>query len=222
MQISKLAKQNWFIPAVLTVGIGLAIVLSNRPPEGPNGGVLINNPGHYNEVAKEAETLVQTPFYQADAGQELTQEDRDKLRKAIVLFDSMNAFQPEKLGPYLGAGKAHALLGEYEEAEQALKQVLLNMPKYENNDRGKLAVVEALYMLSIVSFEQKNYEDAFKHADLAVEAVPDVPNYRVARANVEVQLKMIPEAKADVDAALALDPEHPKAKMLKMLLKKAK
>lgn len=206
---------------MLVIAVGVVMLLSNREPAGPDGTTLINNPSHYTQVLREAEDLVQVPFEMFDSGNDLSDKDRADLRKATKLFESLNQFQPTKIGPYLGAAKAYQILGDYESAERDLQQVLNNIPIYENNDNGKRAAIEALYVMSLVKFGQGNYEEAFKNADLAVTAAPKVPNYRLARASAEVQLKKLDDAKADLQAALELDPGHPKAKRLLKFIESA-
>ena len=207
---------------LFALGLGAAILLSNREVQGPDGVPLINNGQHYNEVLQEADTLVRKPFETADAGGDLTDEDRKNLRQAVKLFDAMNAFQPRKLGPYLGAGKAYALLGEYDLAETRLRQLISNVPIYEDNDAGRRAALEAKYVLSQIRFRQGKMQEAYDLADEVVKVIPDAPNYLIARASAAIELRKLDQAKADVANTLQLDPGHPRAKQLATLLKTAK
>jgi tetratricopeptide (TPR) repeat protein len=211
-------KQPWFVPVVLCVVLGVSILLSDRPVQGPNGAELINNMGHYNQVLKETNELIREPFAKADAGEDLTGEDKEALNKAIRNFDSLNRFEPTRVGPYLGAGKALALLGEYEAAELALRQTLNNIPIYENNDLGKQSATEAKYVLAQVRFGQGKYDEALELIDEAVKEAPNVPNYLVQRASILVQLSRPEDAMRDLDAALMLDVDNRKAKQLKRFL----
>ena len=207
--------------AVIGAGVLLIVILLSglKGPEGPDGVELINNLGHYNQVVKDAADLVTPRFAAADAGNDLTDEDRKALREAVKLFAALNSFKPSQIGPYLGAGKAYTLLGDDENAERCLQQLLNNVPLYADNETGHKSEVEAKYLISGIRFRQQKYNEAYAFADEAVKAVPDAPNYLVARASAAIQIKQIKQAKEDVAAALTLDPNHKKALQLATLLK---
>jgi tetratricopeptide (TPR) repeat protein len=210
--------RGWMGAAAFAAALAAAILLSNRPVAGADGVPLINNVDHYNQVVRQTDEMVRQRFATADAGGELTDEDRAQLREAAKLFDAMNYFMPRKIGPYLGAGKSYALVGDDVTAESRLQQLLNNVPLYENNAEGIRAAMEAKFVLSQIRFRQGKFQEAFALADEAVKAHPDIPNYLIARANAEVELRRIDDAKNDVGQALLIDPQHTQGRRLAKLL----
>ncbi|MGV3618953.1 MAG: hypothetical protein ACO1SV_26805 [Fimbriimonas sp.] len=212
-------QKRWVGPSLAVAALVAVIVMSNRPPVGKDGLPLVNNANHYRQLVEESHKLTLKPFSTADSGQELTDEDRDDLREAVKLLDAQSSFKPELVGPYLGAGKAYALLGDDARAEERLRQVISNAPLYDNREVSIRSSLEAKYALSGVRLRQGKFEEAYKLADEAVKGVPNMPNYLLARASAAMELRRLEEAHADVHAALKVDPNNVRARNMELLLK---
>lgn len=215
---TKLESWRRYVPATaIFLALGVVILLSNRPAVGPNGEVLVGNVDQYTDLLKQTEQESRPLFEKAEID-DLTEEDKAKLNKVAKAFDSLNRFNPTAIGPFIGAGKAYYLAGDLGRAEERLRQCLANR-EYDKSEMAKFGYAEAKYQLSQVLFERKNYPIAYGLADEAVKAVPNAPNYYVARASAELQMNNVAKAVDDVNAALKLDPNHRGAKRLRLLLK---
>lgn len=211
------ASRKWAVPIALAAGFALILVLSNRPVKTPDGLDVIDNPDAYNAVVKKAEQLSRPIFEAADRGESLTEQQKADLRQSIRYFDEMDVYQPTRVGAFIGAGKAFQLLGDFEQADERLRQCISNA-QYDQTTTGKLTVIEAQHLLSEVRGMQGKWKDAFDLADQTIKAMPNSAVYLGTRASAEIQLNRIPEAKADIVKALVLDPTNRRVLDLQRLL----
>ncbi|MFZ4508062.1 MAG: tetratricopeptide repeat protein [Fimbriimonas sp.] len=210
-------------PIVVVLAGALLMLVSNQGVvKTPDGLTVIKNTEQYRLALEKARSLSESEFKAAENDDELTQAQLSNLRQAAALFDAMSAFAPEKLGPYAAAGKAYQILDDHDQAIQRLRQCLANR-KIDNSEEARLTSVEAHYLLSISYLAKGNYTDALTEATLAVKEIPNAPNYHWGRASCLVQLKRTPEAIKELDAAIALDPNHKRSlALLKMIEPKPK
>lgn len=218
MQSSLNKWKRWIAPLAF-VGIAAALLLlSNRKITNPDGFPILDNPGDYDAANKEAEGLSLAHFKDFDHGVTLTDKDKKDLRRAAGLFDSMDRLYPAKIEPYLGAGKAYQIIGEYAIADERLRQCISNLP-YASTDADRLSVIEAKYLLSVVRGYEGDWKSAFTLADSAVaDSKGKSAIYLTARASAETQTGKESAARIDVAKALAIDPFYQRALDLQKLL----
>ena len=209
----------------LFVGIGAVVLLSNhnRDIRTPSGLPVVGDIQQYNDVMGQAANLAAAPLQDYELGKQLTPEETAKIRQASKLVDAANEFKPStpgvaigqaKFAPFFLAGKLHAAVGEYEKADQMLRQGLYNAQNVRMDRSGVESVIDAMYERSRVLFQMGDYKDSYVEARAASKAAPAAPQYLVQLAKAALQLKKTDEAKEAILAALAIDPGTPGADML--------
>lgn len=222
---------------VIAVVLGLgAILLSNREPLGPSGRPIVRTVETYQKENTLSRELTLPIFAKANAGEEITAEERAKLLQAIPHLEAMNAYAPVKVGPYFVLGQIYQITGDVEAAGRAYEQSILNEPidtEERDNPALKATVIEAKALLSEVLLEyairqsqsgakpatlKPLRERALAWAEQAVKAQPDAPRYLAAKASALLALGREEEAKAAILAATAADPTHFKVRPLAALV----
>lgn len=244
--------KSWMIAIGVVLGLGLVLYFSDRPVKTPSGIDMIRTPVQYQDAQNKASGYALTVFQKANAGEEITEEDKTKLREALKYFDAMTMFEPRHVTNFFGAGYCHMLLGEKEKAAECFEQSILNIQTDPLRDQQtiRLTVFEAMSLLSettldLASQEMGNfnslaqandmkgaeeakkraqiyYDKAYKYANAAIESKPDGFRYWLARANVLLALKKEKEAKSDVLQAFKLSPTDPRVQMMVKMLKLGK
>lgn len=196
----------------------LCLLLIGCGSSDPTDVPVIGHEGEYKIALSKAEELSKGPLAKLVNDDELSEADKQSLIGASAQFQGIINFRPHAFAPHLANGMIYRALGNLERAEQHLKQCIVNIPA-TNEEVIRDTSAEAHYQLSRVYFDQEKYENALAEASAAVETSANNPNYLTARASAFAKLDQLPEAKKDLNAALALDPEHKRAKGLKKLLK---
>jgi len=196
--------------------VSVAIVIASIGCSGqgdPNPVPIIGDNNEYREVLAKADKESTDILQKISMDETLTSEDRTRLSKAASLWEGLIAYEPNKFSSYLALGMIYRGLDNPEVAERHFRQCLNLIPP--SDDLAIVATVnEAHYQLSRALFDEKKYENAAAEASTAVQSDKDNPNYLTARASANIQLKNYDLAKADLKAALKLDPNHKRANSL--------
>jgi tetratricopeptide (TPR) repeat protein len=243
-------KLNKSVVGAVAAVSALAVVmyLSDRPVETRDGVVLPRTRDEYEKLNKDSSELVLEIFGRADAGIEVTDADRNKLKDAIKKFEAMKAYEPRQVAALFGSGKCYMLLGENQLAADRLAQAWENrmVDPQKELEAVRLTAIEAAALASEATLElaaqevstmntsaasgqRKEAEDsrkkasilyqrAFSLADDAVKLVPTAPRYLAARGQALLAVGRKDDAKADLSKALRLDANSPKVKQLAKLL----
>jgi tetratricopeptide (TPR) repeat protein len=136
----------------------------------------------------------------------------------------MNAYHPDMTAGYFEAGLLYYLGGDTDTAEARINQALADEYQPFNVKVGTKAALDAViadchHMLSLIDFDHHDYIAAGKEAERALRILNTRESYFIARAQAEVQLNMIKEAKKDIASALKLNPTYLPATRLDKLLK---
>jgi tetratricopeptide (TPR) repeat protein len=212
---------KWAVPIAFFVIGGGVIMLSNRPVQDPEGNLVITSVDQFNQITRDLNKLVADSFAADEAGQELTDEQRAKLREAVLLYDAQNAFRPSVVGPFLGAARCYTLLGDDASAEIHVQQLISNQNLYDSSDLGKRAAVDAKWLLSRIRFRQNKYEEAYALADECLLSKPGFPPFLLAKANPALQLGKVEEAQALASQALLIDANNKRAAQLVEFIQKS-
>lgn len=184
----------------------------------PFSGVDVTNVQQYDEANREAVTLASPVFAKVDQGESLSKTDKEDLQKSITLYRGMLNYRPNEAIAHYGIGQAFQALGDQDQAITEFNAFLFGS-KDATDPRLKIAQADAHYLISQSLFKLAKYDEAVNEATKALENFPKTANYLAMRASAYVQLKKIPEAKKDIDAALKSDPLNVQAKGLQLLLK---
>ena len=225
------------IPVGVVALLAAVILLSGRSVPGPNGTKLIQNVDEYAAANEKSKQLSLPVFQKADAGDELSADDKKNIEVALKEFESMITFEPRRCGPNFGAGKSYMVLGDFQRASERFEQCVMNelLDPAKDSPELKATVIEAKALAAeclvevaaqyaasgdkdLMARRTGMYNRAFALSDEAIKAIPNSPKYLLARAQASINLKHIPDAKKDVAAALALDPQNLKAKSLAIML----
>ena len=199
------------------VALGLAVVLSNRPPTTPEGQLVATNADSYNQMLEKANQMVKEPLQKDRLQEPLTDEDNKNLKEAVQIIDSLSRYHSTSVITFLFAGKIYRMLGDTSVAQARFEQSIANAGN-DLSAEGVASVLEAKFELSQLLLLQGKSAEAFKLADEVVKAQPNSAAYLTARASAETEIKKTAEAMKDVDAALKLDPDFRRAVQLKKLL----
>ena len=220
--------RRYVTPVAVVVGLAVVMLLSNRPAVSENGLPIVGNGDQYNDVLKDVQALSEGPIKHVNAGDTLSEAEVTDLRKASGLVDSMNRFLPTAFAPFLLAAKIYQNIGSYETARDRVDQAILNGKQElkEVKARGddaraeeiRLTLNECVFVRSDLDIHLNDFPAAWQDACQAVAGVPNNPDYLVARARAALQLKDIKRAKADVAAAMQMEPTNKRAQALALLL----
>lgn len=240
--------KNWWIGVVAIIALGAIMFLSDRKVQTPSGIDFIRNDNQYAEVNNRAAVIAYPVFERVDAGGDLTEDDKAKLREALPYFEAMGTYNPTRVKTFFGAGKCFMLIGEKQKAAERFEQAVLN--KRIDKDPAPLEMqataYEAAGLLAEVtmdlaaeeianfnSLSQANdmvgaeaakkrsliyYQKALESANIAVEGVPNAARYLAIRANVYLALKKEDLAKKDIIKAKGINPDDYRVKMTAKML----
>ena len=240
---TKSPKKNWMFAVAGVVGLAAVLFLSDRSVQTPSGIDLIRNGDQYLDAHNKAQRLGLTAMQKYEAGETLTEEDKNNAREALKYFEAMRLYQPLRISSNFGSGICEMILGEKEKASERFEQAVLNRAYDPEKDRSDIVPIgyEAMARLSEVSLDlaaeeianynslnqandakgadearkraQVYYQKALTYANEAVSVAPTNVRYLVDRANVYLVMKREDLAKKDIAKAKALAPNDPKVKM---------
>lgn len=218
------SKKKILIPIVAVIGVALVIVLSNRPSQMPNGTQIIESEEQYNYALSQVSQMTPGAVSKFNMGIELEQPDKDAAKKGALIFDSMNAFRPDMTAGLFEAGLLYYLSGDTDTALSRLQQAIADESQPVNLKAGTKAALNAViadchHMLSVIAFDRHDYTKAADEANIALHSSPPRESYYFARAQAEVQLNRISDAKKDLKEALKLNPSYVPATRLDGFLK---
>ena len=219
---------NWAPPVAFIVALAAVLAVSNRTAPLPQGGAAILNDSEYQSGVDRVQSLSEARIRASDAGETLTADDKAKLREAGELVDRLNAYAPLMASLYFISGKIHHILGEDEVAEQMFRQCVLGSPAQAAAQPANAPTInatgaEAAYRLSILLLARGDVKGALEQADYALGVVPQSSLYHTARGSALNELRRTPEAKTELQQALALDPNNSRAaSLLKFIEEDAK
>ncbi|MEZ0326679.1 MAG: tetratricopeptide repeat protein [Fimbriimonas sp.] len=216
MQIS--AQKKWIVPLAIFGGLVLVLILSNREVKSPEDLGVIDTGEKYARALQIAQEMTQPIFKKADAGEALSDQEKDQLFTAGRLIDNANNLLPDRTIPFLGAGKAYMFAGDYGLAEQRFRQAINNVPFDKGTPQAQETGYEAHYRLSQLRFNIHDYKGAVEEATAAINGQPQGVEYYVARASALIQLKKYKEADFDLHSALKIEKDFQPAIRLHKLL----
>ncbi len=210
---------------VAIIGTALVLFLSNRPGKMANGLAVIESEAQYNYALEKVTKSTPTAVGKFNMGLELEQADKDAALEGAKTLDAMNAFRPDMAAGYFEAGLLYYLSGDTDTALERLNQSLVDAPLPGNlkmeGDKSKVdaIVADCHHIISMIAFNRNDYKLAVDEANMSLAHSKPHASYYFARAQAEVQLNQIAEAKKDVAAALKLDPNYLPATRLNHFLK---
>jgi hypothetical protein len=213
------------IPVIAVVGVVAVVFLTNAPTRTENGVPVISSVKEYDAALVKVTQSTPPAVSKFNMGLELEQADKDVALEGAKIFDSMNAYRPHMSAGYLEAGLLYYLSGYSDLAVERLKQGLADAPvSAKLNATGDPKKMEGVladchHLLSLIAFDRHDYKSAVNEANMALLHVTTRESYYMARAQAEVQLNWIPEAKRDVALALKLNPNYLPAQRLDGFLK---
>lgn len=199
----------------------LLIFLSGRQTTTPEGLPLISTREEFETTLRRVVDGTKGILETWDRQGSITDAERKELRESARLCESLRYTAPENYLVHMLSAKIYLALGEQQLALERIRQCLNNIPIQTDpsiKEEVRLTEIEARYVLSLVLVSLGDYEQAYREANAAAEAIPSSANYLAARASALVQLKRLNEARRDVEAALRLDPEHTRSLQLRRLL----
>jgi len=199
--------------------LGIAVIAAAGCSGGtdPNAVPVIGTANEYLTTLQDAENTSKDLLEKINRDEPLTLEDKTRLSKAASQFESLQAYEPGKPGPYIALGIIYRGLEQREIAERALNLCLQHLGGNTSPEFMQTAA-EVHYQLSRVKFDSQKYDYALAEASSAIQSVPDNPAYLTARGAAYLQLKRYAEARKDLKAALKLDPNYTRASGLLKLL----
>ncbi|HTQ10009.1 MAG TPA: hypothetical protein VMI31_08070, partial [Fimbriimonadaceae bacterium] len=205
-------------PWLITIGLAVLILLIVWFFESRGSG--LKSDVQAEDLMKQAQDLSLRHLQDYDNGAAMSEGDKEDLRKAAALFDSVCEYKPGDIRPWLGAGKIYQALGDDDAAIKRLTQGLADMASVQSPVLADTAT-EAHYVLSVSLFNKRDYADALKQVDIAIQRLPMAsPIYLGQRASIEIQMKppRIADANHDLAVALKADPTNKRCLSLLKLL----
>ena len=178
---------------------------------------LIRSGGEMKVALDEVSKITVGPIERAELGEALTPQDEKDLRRASRLLQGVVKFQPDNYLAHFALGQIHYALGDYVVAIAALSECPKRAPdKLEGT--SKETVARAFYLMSQSYIQVGAWEEADKAIEDAIKLVPISSDYYTGLAATKIQLKQYDKARAALEQALKLEPDHYKATSLKRLL----
>ena len=204
---------------LVVVGFLCVAALSNHSKDMkvPEGLFVVADDTSYLQGLQKANELSGKAMQDYQEGKQLTSEELVQIQTAVQWIDEANLYKPDKVGPFFLSGKAYAALGDYQKADEKLRQGLANVGN-DKSEAMQMAAVDAHYELSRIHFAMGDYARAYDEATIAATAVPNAPDYLVARAKAALQVNKPDVAREELTAALAIDPNNAGAKLLSKFL----
>ena len=236
------------IAAGLIAGLAALMIFSDKTVKTQSGANILRNVNEYQSSINKAAELATTVFQKADAGQELSEQDKSNLELAAKEFEAMKAYDPKSVTAVFGAGKCYMILGDKQRASENLEQAYLNyqIDPSKELDGVKDTAIEAAGLLSEVVFTQGNdsiadynsasqsgdkttaqtkqkeaqiyYKKSFDYANIAVQQKPNGFRYLLARCQVLLATGNKDQALKDFQTAKSLAPTDYKVVMFGKLL----
>lgn len=180
----------------------------------------IRSAAEADDLLLRAEKLSSKALEKSARDEPLTSAEEDNVKESLAIFEGIIAFDPGRFQPYFGAGKLAYALKEYERAYNYMAQSIALAPPATQNPPVELVttIAEAHFVSSRCAFFLNNYEAAEASAHLAVGLIRESPDYWVALASAQLELRKEDDAKFSVLKALALDDRHARANQLAKLL----
>lgn len=168
-----------------------------------------------------AEKLSLEALVKSSRDEPLTSAEEDNVKESLAIFEGIIAFDPSRYQPYFGAGKLAYALKDYARADALMTQSIALAPPATRNPPVELltTVAEAHYVVSRSRFFLQDFAKAEESAQLAVTLIKESPDYWVALASAQLELKKDDDAKFSILRALALDANHARANQIAKLLK---
>lgn len=209
-------------PALLLfVVLAAWMFFAARTPTGEEDRFEILTLEQYQASLAKVRDLTQQPIIDFDAGKYLSKAQLDQLKEGSETIKKMIAFDPTNFGPYVMMAKSQRALGNAQEAVRNYKQALLLVPKEIKDQDTLWAAAEAHHDLAAYYYEEGDDKKAEEHAMQALMLVNQNPKYLITFAAIEAQLGKLKEARANLDAALKMDPQNPMGLELDAELRKA-
>jgi len=191
----------------------------------PNGQAVIESESQYDDWLARVSKSSQTAVGKFNTGQALDDNDKATSLENAKILDNMSAYRPDMAAGYFEAGLLYYLAGDTDTAflriNQSIQDAWLpgNIKMTGDKEKIEAVLADCHHMLSMIQFDRHQYQKAFDEANLAIKQLSTRPTYYVARANAEVQLSKVADAKKDLAQALKLDPACATALRLDKFLK---
>lgn len=210
---------------LIGVAVGIGFYLGGALSDGPKDREIkvpvIRTSDEANQYLSKAEKLSVAPLEKLAQGLPITDPERNDLREAANYLHGVIGFERTNFPPYLAEARIRLALGDYEDAFSLVQQCIQLAPPPSPPPSVTVVqiIAEAHYVSSQCLFFNGRFEEAREAAKLAVALAPNSPDYLIAGASAELELKHEGRAKGLVQEALALDPKHKRALGLAKLLK---
>jgi len=211
------------------VGFVALLLLSNRPGTTVDGKMVVTSVDQYKTVRDEALQIATGPLQKVELGQTLEPSDVEELRRAAELYEALNHFNPSTIEPFFVLGRVYLELNEVDQALTNLNQAMLNVPEAlrkarDDNDEPRARAIQlTLYEIhnqrAQTFLKRGEPEKAVTDAEIACQYVPESPAYRTTLAAALAKVGDLEAAKEELQEALRLDPQYPRAKALDAELK---
>jgi tetratricopeptide (TPR) repeat protein len=209
-------------PVIIALAaVAVWMIAVGRVPTGEEGRYSIVTDEQYVATLAEVRDKTQQPILDFDAGFKLSTTQVQNLKDSIKTIQRLIAFDPTNFGPYVMMAKTQRALGNSSAAVRNYEQALILLPSEYSDQETLWTAAEVNYDLGTHFYEVSDYKRAEPYALQAVQLINDHPKYLVGLAAIQAQLGKLKDARALVDAALALDPENAFTKSLDDELKRA-
>ena len=202
------------IPVGVSLVLAVVMFLSNRPGKLPNGANVVESDPQYNDALDQVARTSRPAVERFNTGQEIEPADRDIALADAKIMDSMDAYRPDMEAGYYTAGLMYYLAGDSDTAEQRLTQALMdsslpsNLKTFDDTTKVEAVTADCHHILSLIAYGRHDYKKAIEEANLAIKHHDGREGYYFARAQAEVQLKQLAEAKADLTKSLKINPAY--------------
>jgi choline-sulfatase len=126
------------------------------------------------------------------------------IAKALPLLERVTASDPQIPMAQLELGVARCRLRRYAEAIPALKKAITLQPDAMN----------AHYEMGLALYETGDLKTAAGHFEIVVSRMPKFADARFSLGSIYARIDRVPEALAELKAALELEPQHYRANLL--------
>ena len=211
---SRSLKTRVGVPLVATIAIAVVMILSNRPGRLPNGANVVESDAQYNDALDQVAKTSRPAVEKFNMGQEIEPADRDIALADAKIMDSMDAYRPDMEAGYYTAGLMYFLAGDSDTAEARLNQALLdsalpsNLKTFDDTTKVEAVTADCHHLLSLIAYGKHDYTKAIEEANLAIKHRDGREAYYFARAQAEVQLKQMSQARADLEKSLKINPAY--------------
>jgi tetratricopeptide (TPR) repeat protein len=176
---------------------------STKPSDDPlDGSIVLRSTNDYISANQAAANFAKDAFTRLSRGEPLTAADKQNLRQAARLYDSMLAFRPASYSPALACGECLHALDMHDQAITKLRQFIAGAGEDPADQQLKVNVADSHQLIANSLVALHDYKAALVEANKANDMYPNTTAYLVERASAELQLNDRAHAKTDLEQAV--------------------